>query len=208
MEAPAHLARLLAETACEIGCTPPGIAGHDVQFYRTEAYLTSAVVDFLAAGIRAGQPVIVIATEIHRRAFAEKLHQLQLDPDKMLSGRLAVWLDAHETLAAFMDGSLPNRELFMATVGSVFERLLAKRYYLVVRAYGEMVDILWKSGNVEGAFALEQLWNELANEYKYSLLCGYSLDNFLHEAGAASFRRICDHHARALPLESLGKNVA
>jgi len=207
-EAHSDLAKVLADSPCEIGCTPPGLAGHDVQFYRSDDYLTSSVVDFLAQGVRAGQPIIVIATEPHRRAFAEGLRARGLDPDELFSGRLAVWLDARETLSTFMEGPVPNRELFFATVGSVFERLLDKRYYLVVRAYGEMVDLLFKDGNIEGAAHVEELWNELANRYKYSLLCGYSVENFLHEAGAAGFRMVCDHHTRALPLESFNKNVA
>ncbi|MFL5529839.1 MAG: MEDS domain-containing protein [Gemmatimonadaceae bacterium] len=207
-DTPRHLAKVLADTACELGCTPPGLAGHDVQFYRTENYLGRAVVEFLGAGIRVGQPIIVIATAEHRRTFGERLEEIGLDPDKLFSGRLAVWLDARETLASFMEGALPNRDLFLATVGSVFERLLEKRYYLVVRAYGEMVDLLWKDGNIEGAIAVEQLWNELAIHYRYSLLCGYSLDNFLHEAGESKLRRVCGHHSRALPLESLDQNVA
>lgn len=207
-ESQIQLEKALADSPCESGCTPAGLAGHDVQFYRTDDYLTSAVVEFLGDGIRAGQPVIVIATEAHRRAFAERLRTKGLDPDEVFSGRLAVWLDARETLSAFMEGGLPNRELFFATVGSVFERLLAKRYYLVVRAFGEMVDVLFKDGNTEGAVLLEQYWNELANQYKYSLLCGYSMENFLHEAGVAGFRRVCDHHTRALPFELIDRNVA
>jgi len=207
-ESQIQLEQALADSPCESGCTPAGLAGHDVQFYRTDAYLTSAVVDFLGEGIRAGQPVIVIATEAHRRAFGERLRARGLDPDELFSGRLAVWLDARETLSAFMEGAVPNRELFFATVGSVFERLLAKRYYLVVRAYGEMVDLLFKDGNPDAAVQVEQMWNELANQYKYSLLCGYSLENFLHEAGVAGFRQVCDHHSRALPFESVDRNVA
>jgi hypothetical protein len=208
IEAHTHLAEALAASACEAGCTPVGLTGHDVQFYRTDAHLTSAVVNFLGEAVRAGQPIIVIATEAHRRAFADGLRAKGLDPDQYFSGRLAVWLDARETLSAFMEGGLPNRELFFATVGSVFERLLSKRYYLVIRAYGEMVDLLFKDGNAEAAVLVEQLWNELANQYQYSLLCGYAMDNFLHEAGVAGFRRVCDHHTRALPLESLDRNVA
>ena len=207
-ESQIELERALAESPCESGCTPAGLAGHDVQFYRTDDYLTGAVVDFLGDGIRAGQPVIVIATESHRRAFADRLRARGLDPDEVFSGRLAVWLDARETLSAFMEGEVPNRELFFATVGSVFERLLGKRHYLVVRAYGEMVDLLLKDGNAEGAVVVEQFWNELANQYKYSLLCGYSLENFLHEAGLAGFRRVCDHHTRVLPFELVDRNVA
>ncbi|HEX2600887.1 MAG TPA: MEDS domain-containing protein [Gemmatimonadaceae bacterium] len=203
-----HLAKALAETSCELGCTPPGITGHDVQFYKTDDYLIESVVGFLGDGIRAGQPIIVIATEPHRRALVETLRSRGLDPDKLYSGQLSVWLDARETLNAFMEGSKPSRELFYATVGSVFERLLEKRYYLVVRAYGEMVDLLYKDGNSEGALAVEDLWNELANHYKYSLLCGYCVDNFLHEAGVEGFRRVCDHHRGALPIESVVKHVA
>ena len=207
-ESEIQLEKALADSPCESGCTPAGLAGHDVQFYRTDDYLTSAVVDFLGEGIRAGQPVIVIATEPHRRAFADRLRAKSLDPDEVSSGRLAVWLDARETLSAFMEGEVPNRELFFATVGSVFERLLGKRHYLVVRAYGEMVDLLFKDGNAEGAVLVEQYWNELAKQYKYSLLCGYSLENFLHESGANGFRRVCDHHTRALPFELVDRNVA
>jgi len=203
-----QLAKVLAETACEVGCTPPGLAGHDVQFYRSDDFLSRSVVDFLAAGVQAGQPVIVIATEPHRRAFSDGLRALGLDPDQAFTGRLAVWLDARETLDAFMEGEMPNRELFMATVGSIFERLLENRRYLVVRAFGEMVDLLLRHGNFEGAEAVERLWNELAAHYKYSLLCGYSIENFLHEAGESGFRRVCGHHARALPIEAPAKNVA
>jgi hypothetical protein len=101
-----------------------------------------------------------------------------------------------------MESGHPNRELFFATVGSVFDRVQKKRNYLIVRGYGEMVDLLAKDGNIEGSLLLEGLWNELAHKYAYSLLCGYSLDNFLHESGAQNVKRLCAHHAAALPLES------
>ena len=188
--------------------TPAGLPGHDVNFYRTDETLVKSVLDFLAAGIRVGQPIIVISTDQHRRAFTAGLRARGLDPDVLLAGRLAVWLDARETLNTFMEGGLPSRELFIATVGSVFEKLLDKRHYLLVRAFGEMVDLLLKDGNTDGTIMLEQLWNELAMKYKYSLLCGYSIDNFLHEAGVAAFRRVCDHHTGARLLDDLQQSVA
>lgn len=203
-----QLAKALADASCYAAPTPAGLTGHDVQFYRTDAYLTKAVVEFLADGVRAGQPIIVVATAEHRRAFAEGLRAKGLDPDQGFSDRLAIWLDARETLESFMEGSLPNRELFMATVGRVFERLLDKRHYLVIRGYGEMVDVLWKDGKTDAAILLEQYWNELADRYKYALLCGYAVENFLHEAGIAGFRKICGHHEHALPLEAIRQSVA
>jgi hypothetical protein len=202
------LAETLSTTKCGPGPTPAYLAGHDVQFYRTDAYLTRSVVDFLSVGIRAGQPIVVIATEAHRNAFVDALRAKGVDPDELYCGRVAIWLDARETLASFMEGPTPNRELFMATVGNVFEKVLNKRYYLVVRGYGEMVDLLYRDGNCEGAVLLEQLWNELADRYKYSLLCGYSVDNFPQEAGVDGFRRVCDHHTHALPLEPMDGQAA
>jgi hypothetical protein len=201
------LATAFSSSSCAEGPTLVGESGHDVQFYRTDAQLVAAASAFLADGIRNGQPIVVIATPAHRKAFAESLKEQGLDPDQLFSGRVAVWLDAREALGSFMERGTPNRELFIAAIGSVFERVLDKQYGLVVRGYGEMVDLLWKDGNSEGALELEQLWNELAGKYKFSLLCGYAIDNFLHAAGAEGVSRVCAQHSHALPL-TLDDNAA
>lgn len=196
-----QLEQALSETACRIGPTPVGLAGHDVHFYKNEDHLAGAVVNYLADGLRAGQPIVVIASKPRRDRFAAGLRARNLDPDELLTGRLAIWLDARETLNAFFEGDRPNRELFMATVGRVFERLLDKHYYLVVRAYGEMVDVLWQEGNHEAAIVVEQYWNDLANLYRYSLLCGYSIKEFEGEAAREGFSKVCGCHSRAFPIE-------
>src|ERR1043165_4396011 len=162
--------------------TPVWATGHDVQFYDGEEFLFEAVASFLTDGLRAGQPLVVIATEAHRRGFLDQLRPIYHDIDDRLHGSDIVWLDARETLAAFMEGPTPNPELFEVTVGNVFEKVMADRSYLVVRAYGEMVDLLWKDGNIEGAIALEELWNGLARKYSFNLLCAYSMGNFFKEA--------------------------
>jgi hypothetical protein len=196
-----ELNRAFAEANLVAEPTPSGLCGHDVQFYRSEEFHVRTVTDFLAAGVRAGQPLVVIATAARREAFKQGLRARRLDTDELFSGREATWLDARETLSAFMEGAVPNRELFLATVGSVFERVLRKRNYLIVRGYGEMVDVLASEGELEAAIEVEALWNELAERYSYSLLCGYSVSNFLHERGPSSMTRICEHHTRALRLE-------
>lgn len=203
-----QLRSALAASECRPGPTKAGMSGHDVHFYRSEASLVRSVVGFLANGVRAGQPIVVIATPEHQRVFSERLVAEGLDLDELYSGRLAVWLDARDTLASFMEGRTPNRELFLATIGSVFERLINKRSYLIVRGYGEMVDLLWKDGNTEGAIRVEQLWNDLADRYSYSLLCGYAVENFFMAGGVDGFRRVCTHHTHALPFEENDEHVA
>ena len=202
-----ELAKVLADASHYPRPTAVGPTGHDVLFYRTDAFLTRSAVDFLAEGVRFGQPIIVIATEAHRRAFADGLRSKGLDPDQGFGDRLGVWLDAQETLDSFMEGSLPNRELYMANVTALFERLIDNRNYLVIRGYGEMADVLWKDGKPEAALLVEQYANELADRYKYTWLCGYAVDDFVGEAGIAGVRRICEHHKQTLPLEAKKKRV-
>jgi signal transduction histidine kinase len=70
-----------------------------------------------------------------------------------------------------------------------------------VRVYGEMVNVLCQQDNVAGAIQLEDLWNELASEYRFSLLCGYSMHSFPDKEDAATFASVCDRHAHVIPTE-------
>ena len=163
-----HLAKTLSDTESVTGRTSSGVSGHESQIHRAEASLVDGVVDFLAEAVKVGHPIVVIAGEARRRAIAAGLRARGLDPDEPFTGRIAIWLDVRDTLDAFMEGPRPNRELFNATVGSVFERVLDTRQYLVARAYGEMVDVLIRDGNAEGARMVEALWNDLAASYSDS----------------------------------------
>lgn len=175
------------------------ITSHDVQFYEDEAFLAEAVAQFLVEGFRAGQPLIVIATEPHRKAFKERIRARGIDPEELVHGRDVVWLDAGDTLAAFMEGDRPDRELFEATVGNVFDKVMANRRYVMVRAYGEMVDLLWRAGKSAGAIELEEMWNGLAKKYAFSLLCAYSKESLLKNPRAEGIESICRQHSRVLP---------
>jgi PAS domain S-box-containing protein len=114
-----------------------------------------------------------------------------------------VMLDARTTLDMFMDDSAPDPARFQANVGRVIEDASkdgtgAKR---VVRAYGEMVDVLWAEGNIEAALRLEELWNELAESFEFSLLCAYAMNRFNDAADGEGLRRICEAHTHVEPTE-------
>jgi hypothetical protein len=143
--------------------------------------------------------MIVIATSAHRKHLQETVAVQSRDA---FDSANITWLDARETLAAFMEGSRPSAELFQATIGRVFDQVVANRSYLVVRAYGEMVDLLWSSGNINGAIELEQLWNDIATKYSFNLLCAYSKGASLKNSHNEAFARICSHHGKVLPCES------
>ena len=175
---------------------------HAVQFYEDQAYLATVVSEFLVDGLRTQQPVIVVATPAHRKEFSRRLRELGVDVSAAERSRQLVLLDARQTLARFMAGDRPDADRFVVAMGGVIAEALQGRDGTPVRAYGEMVDLLWKDGNTEGAIQLEHLWNELASRYHFSLLCAYSMSNFYRATDAEAFQRICAEHTHVVPTES------
>jgi len=174
---------------------------HVVQFYEDDRFLVDAVGAFLTPAMLAGQGAVVIATDAHREALTAHLEAAGVDVDgACFRGRLLL-LDAEETLSTFMVGSMPDAELFASTVGSAIEKRLRSSGG-GLRAYGEMVDVLWKSGNPEGALRLEELWNDLADVHRFSLLCAYSMGNFYQQSDAALLQAVCERHTHVIPVES------
>src|SRR6185436_7606127 len=99
----------------------PASHHHVVQFYEAEDALTDNVARFLAAGLRAGEPVIAIATPEHRAAFRERLERDGVDTSRL------VLLDARETLARFMIDEMPDWERFRGVIGDALRSMVAGR---------------------------------------------------------------------------------
>lgn len=174
---------------------------HTVQFYENERFLVDTVANFLARGLLAGQPAVVIATEEHRGAFATALKARHVKVERARLSGLLTMLDARDILDAFMVGDQPDAARFRATIGPVIERSGATGIHQGILAYGEMVDVLWRENNAPGAIRLEGLWNALSAEYEFSLLCAYAMSNFDDSAHADAFQAICGTHSRVLPTE-------
>src|SRR6185295_10973406 len=106
--------------------------------------------------------------------------------------------DARKMLSSFMAGGMPDTLLFRSNVGDLIERMCFGRLPCPIRAYGEMVDLLWQEGNPDGAIRLEILWNQLASTYDFSLLCGYAVGHFYKETRDPRFQEVCDQHSLVL----------
>lgn len=175
---------------------------HVVQFYDGEDYLASVVADFLAAGLASGEPAVVIATPAHREAFLEQLRDKGFDITLAQQKGQLTLLDARQTLAKCLADGRPDWELFQATISEALERARGVARRVRVRAYGEMVDLLWQDGRQQAAHELEEHWNRLAAEFSFSLLCAYSMKRFSGDAHSSGFARICALHTHVLPAES------
>lgn len=155
---------------------------------------------FLRDGLTAGQPLIVIATADHRAALTARMIEDGLRPDQFERRGGGLWLlDARETLDTFMVDGQPDAELFRANVGGLIAAARGPRPTALVRAYGEMVDVLWKDGHAEAAIRLEVLWNALAATEHFTLLCTYAIGNFYKQTSGFDIGDVCHVHTHVLP---------
>jgi signal transduction histidine kinase len=174
---------------------------HSVQFYEGEEFLVRSVADFLVAGFDVGEPAVVIATPEHRLGLAEALTARGVDVEWSRRRGMLNEFDAQATLASFMVGAAPDAELFNAQLAPVLEKVRRRRRSTKMRAFGEMVNLLWCDRNGEAALALEALWNRLAETQSFSLLCGYSMSRFDDANDASVFSAICAEHTHVVPTE-------
>ncbi len=173
---------------------------HAVKFYGEEQSLFTTVAGFLSEGLIAGQPAIVIATKPHTEAICEHLRERLIDVEEARRSGELVILDADEMLSLFMVDGLPNAELFERNVGSFIAQTLGGRKRMVLRAYGEMVDVLWKQGDSEAAILLEILWNKLALKHSFALLCGYAMGSFYKQS--KNYEDVVEQHTHVLASDS------
>ena len=113
-------------------------------------------------------------------------------------------LDAREALAAFMVDGQPDAGRFTEMATDAITRACHGRKDCTIRAYGEMVDLLWKDGLTVAAVRLEMLWNQLAMTHDFSLLCGYAMGSFYKDAGVAD---ICNQHSHVLSADGAAAPV-
>lgn len=173
-----------------------------MQFYESDDFLFNTVSDFLGEGLAIGQPVVLVATAEHRYGFSSRLKDIGFDFEKACRGGQIIDVDAHSALQSFMVADMPDEDLFRRKIGGAIEEGLGGRPDATVRAYGEMVDVLWRQGNSTAAIRLEELWNGLAETYSFSLLCAYAMVNFYTEAHARELAEICRHHRNVMPAET------
>lgn len=177
---------------------------HAVRFYKDAQSLCALVSTFLRDGFTASHPAVVIATPEHRNGILEQLRWGGVDTVTLQATGGLVLLDAHETLDEFMSNDMPNGSRFTAAMDPVLSSIAQNHPGLPIRAYGEMVDVLWKQGRTAAATRLEMLWNELARRHRFSLLCGYAMGNFYKDA---AIEEICSHHTHVLTASGTAATI-
>jgi hypothetical protein len=166
-----------------------------VQIYESDGIFLDALTGFVGGGIKANDCVIVIATGAHLKALEERLASYGIQVDDLVSEDRYIPLDANETLAKFMVNNWPDEALFVETVSALFAR--AHRQNRRVRAFGEMVALLWAKGYGGATVQLEHLWNRFCAQASFCLFCAYPKTGFTDDMNE-SINHICGAHSKLI----------
>jgi len=188
----------------ELLALPPGLSrkteitrSHVAQFYSSDAYFLDSSTHFIAVALKAGNAVVVVATESHRESLLPRLRAQGLDMATATEQRRYISLDAADTLSTFMVNDLPDPVRFFKVVGDLMASAAraARGEHPRVSGYGECAALLWAQGHAEAAIREEQLWDEIAKTYDVDILCGYPAKGFHREEDSRIYQRICREHS-------------
>jgi len=179
-------------------------SAHVVQFYGADEFLLDDLSRFIGTALGAGEAAVVIATKEHCAGLARRLQTWGLDTAKAAAQGRYIVCDAAETLAKIAPTGMPDEVRFAEVVGGLMAGVTIgsggepRR----IAAFGEMVALLWAQGKPDAAIRLEELWNELARTYSFSLRCAYPMSSFHREEHGDLLLRVCAEHSAVIPGES------
>jgi len=165
---------------------------HIVQFFDSDESRARNVAAFLAEGFAAGERLLVVARPANVTAIFKQLEVLGVPVAAAVESGMLLAKDAEETLRRLTYQGMPDAALFDARVGEEARALASQGR---IRAYGEMVDILARRGEVDAAIKLEGLWNDLAERVSLFLMCGYSAAHFVSTSTHRALLDICRAHS-------------
>jgi hypothetical protein len=181
---------------------------HVLQLYETDEGLLDSLEKFAADGLRAGEAVIVVGTPGHLAGLEGRLRRGEGEGgyrlDEAARENAYIALEADQVLSRFLVEDWPDERLFNAELQALLSRARAGRGRRV-RAFGEMVALLWARGHSGATVRLEHLWNGVCAREGLSLFCAYPRIGFTRDATRSvretceALQKICDAHSRVVP---------
>jgi hypothetical protein len=169
---------------------------HFVQIYEADDVFMDTLTGFVAGALRQDEGAVVIATPAHRDELSWRLECDGFDVSAAKRDERLLLLDADETISKFMRDGWPDEDKFAEIIRDILAR--AGRGGRRVRAFGEMVALMWAKGYCAATVRLEHLWHQLCERESFVLFCAYPKAGFT-ENPAESMARVCAEHSKVFP---------
>ena len=157
---------------------------------------------FLAGALKRRGIAVAVATPENASAILGQLARMGVDPVDALQNKRLLLLESNEMLARFEHDGVIDADEFDATVGATMRDVRNRAGEAPVRAFGDMVGLLWERGFPDRAVQLEDLWNALQRRVDFGLFCGYPIDVFGCEFSPGALEGVLGTHTHLLPSGS------
>ena len=100
---------------------------------------------------------------------------------------------------------MPDPPVFRRVFADVIGQARAGGSYQKVRAWGEMVNILWERGDVAASMNLEDLFDQLNKIVDIVMFCSFLMDNFDGDIHELMLPRLGMNHSHLIPVEDYAR---
>lgn len=181
-----------------------GPSDHVVQIYNEDYTFLNVLQGFVTSGFAANDCVVVMATDEHLHALEERLRFKGYNVFELKLQDQYIPLNARETLGEFMINNWPDEVLFRHTMSRFLVR--AKTRNRKVRAFAEMIALLWTQGNIAATVQLENLWNKMCHNEEFSLYSAFPRGS-LNQRALESILYLCGSHSKIIKEDSSHHNI-
>jgi len=179
-------------------------SGHAVQLYSDDAFLLEILTGFIGGALSAGDGALIVATRAHAHSLEQSLRQRGLDTGMAIRQGRYIVLDARELLPRFMVNDSIDELRFTEVIRAALTQIrdAGPQANRRIAVFGELVALLWAEGKMQEAIRVEKLWNKLAEEHRFFLLCAYPVTGFSDEKDIQPFLEMCRQHSDVVPNEN------
>jgi hypothetical protein len=167
-------------------------SAHILQVYRSEIIFLDALEGFVGSALRGDEGALVVASAPHLHELEKRLRQRWIDVDRARWQQRYLPILANETLQKLLVDGMPDEVRFFEVARKLIAR--ARGNGRAVRAFVEMVPLLWAQGQTEASGQLETFWARFAKAEEFPLFCAYSQEDYERHAAAP-----CAEHSLLLP---------
>ena len=175
---------------------------HEAEFYSDDAAFVVGFTRFIEAALDAGDAVIAVVTESHRKNLLQRLREHGVDIVAAVEQGRYVSMDVADAHSIFMVNDLPDPARYLKVAGDLISAAAkaSRGDRPRVALCGECAPVLWEQGNADAAMEVEHLCDELAKIYDVDILCGYVLSALQREQESHIYQRICAKHSAVSSL--------
>jgi hypothetical protein len=176
----------------ESECVTVPVHNHMVRICPNTTSQAEVLTRYIKDGLLNNEGIIIIARPPLRRAVLSKLEVLGFDSQAIKNQGQVRFFDAEFLLSNILIDGIIEEQAFRKFIGIPIQATQSK--FGKVRAFGEMVDILWQRDLQNMAIQLENLWEDLCAKQGLIFLCTYLLDNLDPNDYDSALEKIYKHH--------------